>query len=169
MTTQTTLQQELDQAFANWTKAVKQFDSTQYNTVPFEGSWTPGQIVQHLTLANGGFAEVLYGPTKATDRPADQKVDMLKDIMLNFDSKFEAPDFIRPEIKDYEKNPHLAETESINEGLTKAIADLDLEQTCTSFELPGLGQITRLEAINFVIAHTLRHTNQLNKAYEHLA
>lgn len=169
MTTQTTLQQELDQAFANWTKAVQQFDSAQYNMVPFEGSWTPGQIVQHLTLANGGFAEMLYGPTADANRSADQHVAVLKEMFLNFDSKMQAPDFVRPEIRDYEKAPHLAKTEQIKETLDKAMVDLDLNQACISFELPVFGHLTRLEAATFVLVHTLRHTNQLNKAYERLA
>ena len=169
MTTQATLQQELDQAFANWTKAVQQFDSTQYNTAPFEGSWTPGQIVQHLTLANGGFADMLYGPTADAKRAADQHVAVLKEMFLNFDSKMQAPDFVRPEMKDYEKAPHLAKTEQIKATLAKALADLDLNLACTSFELPVFGHLTRLEAATFVLVHTLRHTNQLNRAYQHLA
>lgn len=169
MTTQTTLQQELDQAFANWTKATQQFGNEQYNLVPSEGSWTPGQIVQHLTLANGGFADMLYGETRQTERPADQHIGLLKNIMLNFDSKMEAPDFVRPEIKNYEKEPHLDNIKAINETLTKAIANLDLDATCLGFELPGIGYVTRLEALHFVMLHTIRHTNQLNRAYQQLA
>lgn len=169
MTTQTTLQQELDQAFANWTKAVQQFDQSQYNQVPFEGSWTPGQIVQHLTLANGGFADLLYGPTADANRPADEHVAVLREMFLNFDSKMDAPDFVRPAAKAYEQTPHLTQTATIKDSLDKAMATLDLDVVCTSFELPVFGHLTRLEALTFVLVHTLRHTNQLNRAYLQLA
>lgn len=169
MTTKTTAQNDLDQAFEAWTKAIKQFDAAQYNTIPFEGSWTAGQVVQHLSLANSGFNDILFGEVKEPESSATEKVGQLKDIFLNFEAKMQAPDFVLPEFKDYDATTHLAKTVGIKATTEKAIVELDPDAICLAFELPVFGFLTRKEATYFIIYHTIRHTNQLNRIYQKLA
>ncbi len=75
----------------------------QLNAVPFEGSWTAAQLGEHLHQSYT-VAELLYGPVKATERDPAEKVQSIKEALLNFDTKMISPDFIEPENKEYNKN-----------------------------------------------------------------
>jgi len=147
---------------------LSKIDPTDINKIPFEGSWTAGELVQHLILSNGGFVEVVNGSATETSRPADMKISQIRNIFLNFDVKFNSPEFICPEKKNYDKTQQIDALRRIQAELGKAIETLDLTKTCNSFELPGMGYLTRLEAMYFVLYHTQRHTNQLNNIYSSL-
>jgi len=150
-----------DQTLTELIELVETVPAEKFNTVPFEGSWTAGQLTQHMVLANSGFAELLKGPVKDTQRAPDASVNEIKSIFLNFEIKLTSPDFIRPEKKNYDKDGLLAALSGIKADITTSAATLDLSKTCLSFELPVLGYLTRLEAVSFVIYHTQRHIHQL--------
>jgi DinB superfamily len=145
--------------------ALSKFDATGINTVPFIGSWTAGQLAEHLILANSGFLQVINGPVTETDKPADMRVAQMKNDLLNFNVKFNSPDEIYPEVKAYSQYALLERLKEIRNGISIAATNLDLTKTCSSFKLPGYGFLTRLEAIYFVIYHTQRHVHQLENIY----
>ncbi|MDQ7950125.1 MAG: DinB family protein [Pedobacter sp.] len=153
--------QEVKETFDGFMATVAKFDAATYNKVPFENSWTAGQVVQHIVLASQGFVQVLNGETKDTDRPFDQQIPVIKEIFLNFNSKLKSPDFILPEARDYDKDAHLALLDKINTAMMEAIPSLQLDQLCLGMELPNMGHLTRFEAIYFVIYHAQRHHHQL--------
>jgi hypothetical protein len=157
-----------NETFSELENSISLFDYQSFNQVPFEDSWTPGQVVQHLKLANGNFVHVLKGEVGTTERPIDEKVSVLKEIFLNFTTKLKSPDFIRPEITDYDKDQLLSAIKTIKQDIAKVIPGLDLSKTCLSFELPMIGHLTRLEAIYFVTFHTERHVNQLKNIHQYL-
>ena len=159
---------ELSEALSGLLKAVELFDEIQYHKIPFENSWTAGQVVAHLSLSNNGFLEVLNAKVADTARAIDELKPQLKAIFLNFGNKMKSPDFILPKLKAYDQETQRSEIGKTKEAFLKAINDLDLSKTCVSFPLPGLGNLTRLEAIYFVIYHTERHTNQLKEIYRFL-
>jgi hypothetical protein len=154
---------ELENSLDAFQQLVASFDERQINERPFEGSWTPGQVAQHIVMANSGFGEVLNGPVGATDRAPDEQVEKIKNDFLDFSLKMEAPDFIVPYNKEYSKDNLLHALEKMKASVSKAVSDLDLTQTCLAFELPVYGRLTRLEAIYFVIYHTQRHAHQLKR------
>lgn len=154
---------ELENSLNEFQQLVSSFDENQINECPFEGSWTPAQVAQHIVMANSGFGEVLNGPVKNTERAPDEQVEKIKNNFLDFTSKMKSPDFIVPHDKQYNKDSLLKALEGIKGNVSKAISDLDLTQTCLAFELPVYGCLTRLEAIYFVIYHTQRHAHQLKK------
>jgi len=145
------------------------FEHSKVNTIPFEGSWTAGQLVQHMFLSNSGFVEMINGPVEETNRPADLMIEKIKEDFLNFDIKMESPDFICPEAKNYNKNELLQKLDQVKSNITAEVVNLDLTKTCNSFQLPVYGFLTRLEAVYFVIYHTQRHTEQLANIYRKLA
>ncbi len=158
-----------NEVFTDLENTISSFSYETFNQVPFEGSWTPGQVVQHLKLANGNFVHVLNGEVAVTERPIDEKVPMLKSIFLNFQSKLNSPDFIKPQLVDYDRDQMYSDISKIKEDIGKAIPALDLSKTCLSFQLPNMGHLTRLEAIYFVIYHTERHVQQLKNIHQYLA
>lgn len=163
----TEIVKELKDTITEFQNLISFFNEEQLNAVLFQGSWTPGQVAQHIIMANSGFADVLNGPTSKTDRPADEWVERIKSDFLNFNIKMTSPDFIDPILKTYNKERLLAKLETIKGNISDAITTLDLEPTCTSFELPVYGGLTRLESVYFVIYHTMRHIQQLKKIKHH--
>ena len=137
------------------------FDQEQINIIPFEGSWTAGQLAKHMIMSNSGFAEILYGPVKETEREPDEMIEKIKADFLNFNIKMKSPDFVVPPMGIYKKEELLSSLENIKEKINQAIETLDLTKTCLAFELPVYGFLTRLEAIHFVLYHTQRHIHQL--------
>lgn len=137
------------------------FDQEEMNRVPFEGSWTAGQLAQHIILSCSGFLEMVNGALDESKKVPDLLVERIKDTFLNFDIRMKSPDFVVPPDKTYEKEDVLHSLEDIRLKLLDAIDTLDLTKTCTSFQLPVYGFLTRWEAIHFVLYHTQRHIQQL--------
>lgn len=160
--------QEFEETFSDLESAINLFDDKKFNEVPFEGSWTPGQVVQHIVLSSAGFAQVLNAEVKETDRAIDELIPELKSIFLNFGLKMKSPDFILPELKDYDREAFLVKVKEIRQAIGKAISALPLDKTCLAFQLPGMGYLTRLEAVHFVIYHTQRHIHQLRSMKQFL-
>jgi hypothetical protein len=152
---------EINETLAEFKKLTSTFTEEQLNKVPFEGSWTAGQLSQHMIMANGGLAQMLNGPTRETRREHDEMVGKIKSDFLNFNIKMQSPDFIRPELASYKKKDLLVSLEDIRTEIGEAVSTLDLTKSCTSFEFPVYGFLTRLEAVYFVIYHTQRHIHQM--------
>lgn len=159
---------DLITVFSAFERAINLFNDDNFNSTPFENSWTPGQVVEHIILANEGFASVLNAEVATTDRPFDEKKAQIKAIFLNFGTKMQSPAFILPALKTYNKTASILKIATIKAGIAKAVNDLDLSKTCLAFELPGIGKLTRYEAIYFVIYHTQRHAHQLNEIHRFL-
>lgn len=143
---------------------VYEFERTpaeKINTVPFAGSWTAAQVAEHLILSANAFVDLMQGPVKDTQRQPDALVDELRTILGNMDIKMQSPDFIFPRNSEYIKNEQLNKLQKVTEQLFNAAATLDLDKTCTAFELPQMGHITRRESVAFIAYHTRRHTHQL--------
>ena len=157
------------------TKLLSSTSKTELNTVPFEGSWTAGQLAKHVIKSNSGFwvssvkspsdipsgAKMLNGSVDDSPRKPDGLVEKIKSDLLNFNSKLQSPEFVQPEKIDYNEEDLLSSLAALNSKLIKSVQSLDLSKTCSAFELPVYGFLTRLEAVHFVIYHTQRHIHQL--------
>lgn len=141
------------------------FTDEQINKIPFEGSWTPGQVAQHVILSLNGMTNLLSGPDKETTRQPDEHVNQLHDIFMDFNIKLQSPDFIIPPAKDYSKQELLDTLKQLRVKMNEIIPTADMTKTAIAFEMPGLGYITRTEVAHFTLYHTARHLNQLNNIW----
>lgn len=142
--------------------ALDGFTENNFNVIPFEGSWSAAQVAEHLLKANSGTLLNLLGNIKESDRDAAEKVEEINNIFLDFTTKMQSPDLILPSTEPKEQEEMITMHIRTGDKLRKIITDEDLTAICTDFELPGLGNLSRYEWICFVIAHTKRHTHQLN-------
>lgn len=159
----TVLQKDIVETFKKLNDTLSSFSEEEINTVPFQGSWTPGQVVQHIIMGNSGYPELFEGKTKATIRKYDEHVKELESIFLNFNTKMDAPDFLKPEMKNYNKNSLTLALLKIESDLLNASENYDLTLTCLDFQIPGFENFTIYEWINFALVHSQRHTHQLQK------
>lgn len=165
----TELQANIVGTFKNLNEILSQFSETEFNTVPSQGGWTAGQTVQHIILACSGFPKLFKGRTEKTSRKPDKNIKELESIFLDFNTKMDSPEFLKPEITDYNKNTLTLKLLNIESDLLFAAETYDVTLTCLDFELPGFEKFTILEWINFALIHTQRHTKQLNDIYRYIS
>jgi hypothetical protein len=143
------------------------FTQEQFNEIPFEGSWTAGKVGRHIFKALKGMPETLQGPVTKTERAPDELVAPIDKIFLDFSIKLNAPSFIIPEDREYNRQEMLEAFDHLIPQTIDTAKPLDLTAS-TAFELPKFGHLTRHELLHFAGVHTQRHTRQLRKIREHL-
>ncbi|MEN7550616.1 DinB family protein [Rapidithrix thailandica] len=163
----TELIHQFEQTTQELLQILSSLSEKQLNTVPFEGSWTAGQVGEHL-LKSYGVAEVLNGKVKPTERPIDEKVEEVKTLFLNFDIKMDSPEAIVPSEGLLEKAPMIASLETRIRQIQVVLEEADLSVTCLDFAIPEYGAFTRLEWIYFNVFHTQRHVHQLKNIVKEL-
>jgi hypothetical protein len=165
-----TLLHELDIAGRELLHALASFSQEQFNRVPFAGSWTAGQVGEHLYKSLEGIPYMMAGDTApATGRKPDEHVMTIESIFLDYDTKMQSPDFILPSAGPQDRNAQLQDFRATLDDLAVKARTMDLSFTCNEFEFPGVDLLTRWEWLVFAICHTKRHTVQLRNIYQHVA
>lgn len=147
-------------------QALSLFDETELNTIPFEGSWTAGQVGEHLLMSNPGIAKIISGNTQPAERPADEKVETIESIFLDFTKKAISAKAIWPSDEPKEKEKLIAALKATMDDIKLKAESMDLSLICLDFPFPTLGEFTRLEWITFVICHTKKHIFQVKNIYK---
>lgn len=139
---------------------MESLDESQVNTVPYEGSWTAGQLFSHVTKSINGLAGALLKESAIAERDAGEKIAGLKATFLNFSNKFNAPDFIVPGDGPFQKQSSIDDLNSSFGLLKENAGKANLNELLTG--LP-MGELTKLELLHFVLYHTQRHLHQMKR------
>ena len=150
-------------------QAISSFPPQDFNTIPFEGSWTPAQVADHVLKSVSGVLELLYAPVLPTNRDPEENAAALKNTFLDFTTKMQSPEFVLPGHAPMEKEYLSTALEHTFSKIINDMQELDLTKTCKGFELPGSAPFTRAEWIWFAIYHTQRHTRQLKNIHAVIA
>ncbi len=164
----TDVQKDIVETFKKLNDILSKFSENELNQIPFQGSWTPGQVVQHIILACSGFPELFAGNTEKTTRKPDEKIKDIEGLFLNFTIKMDAPVFLKPEKKEYNKNALNIELLRLESELLDCAEKYDLTLTCLDFQVPGFDKFTMYEWIDFALVHTQRHKHQLNTIFQYI-
>ena len=140
---------------------IDSFPYSRINFVPFEGSWTAGQVCDHLLKSGSGMPEVLLENNSQVNRPADQHVEMIRTMFLDFSSEMQSPEYILPSEGPFDKKLLSDALQHNMEQIIRITETADVTCVCESFGFPGIGNLTRYEWINFLSCHTKRHTHQM--------
>jgi hypothetical protein len=162
------LQNTIAEAKDEFLKALDLFQQDNINTIPFEGSWTGGQVAEHILKSVSGVLETLNGPSALTERNPEEYVKMLGELFLNMDIKMKSPDFIIPTNSIKDKSLLRASLVKAFDGIEEAAGKGNITETCTRFEMPTIGPLTKMEWIQFAGFHTRRHARQLKNIADHL-
>lgn len=157
---------QLEAVLDETVQLLSSFTQKEANTVPFEGSWTAAQVGQHLFLAEKNMDKLLMAPTEVADRQPDANVAQLKSIFLNYENKFESPEFIAPEDREYNKEELVKSLEDVKLTLLEAVQIANLAQEAPLPPGHPLAGNTKLEIMYFVIYHTTRHNKQLRNIHQ---
>ncbi|HMG10145.1 MAG TPA: DinB family protein [Mucilaginibacter sp.] len=145
--------------------SIKQKD---INQVPFEGSWTAGQVCEHVNLSVSGVINTLKAPVEVTERSPDQYAKELRDLFLNFDLKFPSAPALMPSGMDHDKKTLINTLTGTFEHLVDTIQTADLTGIFPGFKFPGMGQLTRLEWVYLTIYHTQKHIHQIKNIMKYV-
>lgn len=156
----------LDKTASKLMSTVNEFTAQTINEIPFESSWTAGQVADHLTRSNTSIARALGLAGTKTDRDSSERIQELKDLFLNFTIKFKSPDFILPTQDVYEKEVIIAHLNHSMVKLKEIAKQADLSEM---IKHPAFGDITKFEILHFVLYHTQRHTRQLENILQVLS
>lgn len=141
---------------------LNRFSGQNINIIPFEGSWTAAQVADHITRSNTSITKALQLSGSVINRDAGERVQELKDVFLDYKTKFKSPGFILPTRQTYEKETLVAGLEHSIEKLKEVGATADLSEMINH---PAFGDITKYEILHFVLYHTQRHTHQLQNIF----
>ncbi len=153
------LKREIEETFQTTTEHFSELKKEKINVVPFEGSWTAAQIIQHLILSCSGFLQIINGPESESGRDFDQNVAQTKK-MFESPEKMKSPTAIEPENKEYDQERMIKKLHELKRGLKEAVEKNNLHKLATGFKFSE-GYMTKFEAAKFLIYHTQRHTRQL--------
>ena len=162
------IQKDIVETFQKLNEIFSKFSENELNLVPYQGSWTPGQVVQHIILACSGFPELFAGKTEKTTRKPDEKIKDIESLFLNFSIKMDAPVFLIPEKKEYSKSTLNTKLQKIESELLDCAEKYDLTLICLDFQVPGFDTFTMYEWIDFALVHTQRHTHQLKNIFQYM-
>src|SRR5690606_14559352 len=149
-----------DQTMRELLSIIDGFSHSELNQIPFSGSWTAGQVADHL-YKSYGVIHTLNGNIVPANRAIDEKIIGIKDLFLNYNIKMISPEGILPSSGYIEKEDLLKGLKIKISQFKDIIAQEDLSLVCTDYAIPEYGPFTRLEWIYFTIYHTKRHLKQL--------
>jgi hypothetical protein len=159
------LLQEFDEVGDQLLQLLSPLEEEQLNQVPFHGSWTAGQVGDHL-YKSYEILHILHGHVEECNRPADQKLPPLKKAFEDFSIKMNAPEEVLPREEYLKKEDLLAALRKSLDQQREALLTTDLTKLCLEFAIPGNGHFTRLEWLGFNVIHTRRHLHQLKNIIE---
>ncbi|MES2431295.1 MAG: DinB family protein [Bacteroidota bacterium] len=155
----------IDDTFTQLAQLLSSLDENGINKIPYQGSWTPGQLIRHVTKSTNGMAQAMLASPKLAERDVTQNVHQLKKTFLDFSKKINSPEFIIPEDEIYNKENSLKELNQSFEKLKENANKADLNNLVEG--LP-FGPTTKFELLHFVLFHTERHLHQMRRICEGL-
>ncbi|KGO78939.1 hypothetical protein Q763_15615 [Flavobacterium beibuense F44-8] len=156
-----TIISQLEKSFNETTQLLSEFNQEEINTIPFKDSWTAAQVGCHLLKSGTGTDNILTEPTQPVDRAPDKNAENLKKLFLDFENKMQAPDFIIPKDKVYDKEELIASLKELSKKTIEAAHKSNLSQTASLPDIHPLKGMSKLEMIYFLTYHTMRHNNQI--------
>ncbi|MDB5203699.1 MAG: DinB family protein [Ferruginibacter sp.] len=130
------------------------------NTVPFKDSWTAAQLLSHVTRSTELMAKAMLMNGTSTERDPGEKIPGLKKTFLDFSTRMTSPDIISPDLGTYEKPRTINELKDSLEVFKQNANNANLTDLVEG--LP-FGPVTKLEITHFVLYHTQRHLQQMEK------
>lgn len=158
-----TLSAELDANTDVLVEHVLNFDPSLFDTPPSEGSWSAAQLTEHIYVFDKLVFNLITGETEASNRAADEKVNIIQSAMNNRSRSITAPDPIVPLGKIKDQQVLITKLITVRKDIYKVIQTRDLSPLCLGFTHKGFGPMTRLEWIVFMMAHAQRHFYKYQK------
>lgn len=162
------LQEKLKANTSGLLNSINGLTDEQANFKPADNVWSIVECLEHIFLVDVGVSKTLTvnaPETYTNDKSELLGADKLHHILVNKRNEFKvpAPDFVTPSGRFKTVNEA---SQSINIIIDKIILHLDQNDISTethTIKHPRLGEMTKLDWIYFLIAHTNRHIEQIEE------
>jgi hypothetical protein len=151
--------EELEESTRMLIKELSAFSDEQFFYRPAEGSWSAGEIAEHILLLETRANEGMH-TARTGNRPFDLKIIPIRNGLKEDEKKYVAPTKVIPKGEMKNKQDLLDALVQQREVLKNMIRKMDLS-LITEFRHPVIGSMSRLEWVYFHIYHTERHVRQL--------
>jgi len=152
------LHEEFKKVKAAYTELFNELDTQQVNKIPYQGSWTAAQVLEHITKSIADAPKVLGTPTEPMQRDPQEKIEGLRKTFLDFSTKMKSPAFIEPSEVFHDKETTLANFNNNFEALIKITPSANDNDVVKN---TPFGDISKLELLHFFLFHSQRHLHQL--------
>jgi len=159
---------ELNETTKDLFETFSLFSEEEFNTIPFKGSWTAGQVAEHLYKSESAILKTLKGNSETTDRNPLEHTAIIQKIFLDYSTKLQSPEFILPSDEPKNKKQFIQHFEGTRKELEALTSTLDLDKTFTDFSFPQLGHLTGWECLCFLACHSKRHIRQMKNIVNRL-
>jgi hypothetical protein len=150
-------------------RTLSRFSDETLNTVPFEESWTAGQVTEHIIKSQLYIiAQLSEGPVSTADRLYDQEVNTMQEIFRDKESKAKTDESIAPGPPTHDLKKLLETLQKQKEQQIKIIKTRKLEEFISMLEFPGIGHLSRYEWMHMMKEHGQRHRRQIDNIYTKL-
>lgn len=143
-------------------EALAPFEQQAFNEMPFEGSWTPAQVAEHVLKSESGLPPLLRGKMGVAERDPQMFIPQIRSIFLDFTKKYKSAQNILPSDEPKDWTDLVQRLQDNRNRIVELGADMDLDQICELAAFPGMGLLSVKEWICFMNCHTRRHVYQLN-------
>lgn len=169
MINKNTLIMDLEGATERLAEAIGDFPVNEFNKSASIGTWSAGDIAEHLYIVESFIGRIMTGAVRPSDRDPMQKAQLLGTTFKDFERKFTAGKEIYP--TEVPKNRDEITQKLVNNRTTlvNTIKTHDLTESCLDFIHPKFGELTRAEWIYFIIYHGDRHLQQLENVRKFIA
>lgn len=142
--------------------ALAPFEQRAFNEVPFEGSWTPAQVAEHVLISESGLPLLLTGEMTTAGRDPQMFIPQIRTIFLDFTKKYKAAKNILPSDEPKDWKDMVGKLQDNRNRIEELVAGLNLDQICELAPFSGIGLLSGQEWICFMNCHARRHAYQLN-------
>lgn len=155
-----TLIHNIEQVNEMLVQLLQSVDERNFNQSPGTGKWSIAQVADHIRLSNNSVAKALALKGKPVDRNPGERVGELKKMFLDFQTKYQSPDFIVPSKNIYDPELLLKELQASMQLIRERMYEDDLDELINH---PAFGDISKFEILHFVLYHTQRHVRQIKE------
>lgn len=153
-----TLIHHIEQVNEMLVQLLHSIDERNFNQSPGPGKWSIAQVADHIRLSNNSVAKALALKGTAVDRNPAERVSELKKMFLDFQTKYQSPDFIVPPKDIYDQELLLKDLQASIQLIRDRMYEDDLDELINH---PAFGDISKFEILHFVLYHTQRHLQQI--------
>jgi len=169
MIVKTKIREELNRVTSELLDTLTNISPEIFFLKPDENSWSIGEITDHLIkIETLTFQVIQNARLSTTHRKPDEKIKYIRDTLMNFDKMLSAGGPILPDHQINNKDELIYKLKEIRQSLINFIPNNDLSIRCEIFEHQLFGKLTRIEWLYYVVYHSERHLNQINKVIEAL-
>lgn len=131
-----------------------------------ESTWSILEGLEHIFLINKAVYKVLTTPAKVIESApvelfGEQKINNL--LVINRGFKVVAPDFSKPTGSFISIDVAKQNLNGINDKIVEHINNNNIKEETITIKHPMLGEMTKVDWVHFMIAHTNRHILQIEE------